>query len=97
MENVTEKRRAIRKEEDALVRFEGDDFLIYSRMLDLSEHGAFVATNYLLDPGTEINLVLTDSEGHEQPKNAKVIHSNSSKDKEGRRILGLGLEFKSSN
>ncbi|MCB0308438.1 MAG: PilZ domain-containing protein [Bdellovibrionales bacterium] len=94
MENIVEKRRAIRKSEDSLVRFEGDDFLIYSRMLDISDHGAFVATHYLLDPGTDINLVLTKPSGKEEPKAATVVHSNASKNKEGKKVLGLGIEFK---
>lgn len=88
-----EKRRAERKEEDCVIRFEGDNFSIYSRMLDISDFGAFVATNYLLDPGTEINLYLSEEPGQEKTKLATVVHSNSSKDKEGKRIMGLGLEF----
>lgn len=93
MENVIEKRRTTRRQEDSLVRFEGADFLIYSRMLDISDHGAFLATHYLLDPGTEIRLFIQEPQGKEHPMSARVVHSSSAKDKEGRRILGLGLEF----
>ena len=93
MENTLEKRRAERKEEDCVIRFEGDNFSIYSRMLDVSDYGAFVATNYLLDPGTQVNIYLNELPGTEDRRVATVVHSNSSKDKEGRKIMGLGLEF----
>lgn len=89
---MMEKRKEDRRTEDAIVRFEGADFSIYSRMVDVSEHGAFLATHYLLDPGTQIQVFLGE---RTDAKSATVVHSNASKDKEGRKILGLGLHFNS--
>ena len=91
MQAMMEKRRETRRDEDSIVRFEGDDFSIYSRMVDVSEHGAFLATNYLLDPGTQIHVYLEESP---RPKSAEVVHSNATKDREGRKVLGLGLRFR---
>ncbi len=91
----TEKRRSQRKALEGLVRFDGDNFSIYSKLADLSEHGAFVATHYLLDPGTDIEIHLYGVVGKESVLPARVVHSSTAKELNGSKTLGLGVEFDS--
>lgn len=51
-----EKRKYTRKSEISLVRFEGDNFAIYSNSKNISEGGMFLNTYYLLNEGTRLNL-----------------------------------------
>lgn len=93
MEQLIEKRRASRRKEETLVRFEGDNFLIYSRATDLSDSGAFLATYYLLDPGTRIQLALIDPSGAEESHSARVVRTMTRTDDRGGKAIGLGVEF----
>lgn len=88
-----EKRRDKRIEAQALVRFEGEGFVIYSRSTDQSRFGLFVATNYLLDAGSNIRVYLTDAQGNEASTIARVVHSTTPKYLDGSSVFGLGLEF----
>ncbi len=90
---MKEKRKAERKISETLVRFDGDDFSIYSKAVDLSSSGAFVATHYLLDPGTSIELHLFDASGSAASKPARVVRSSTRTDENGERTIGLGIEF----
>lgn len=93
MDQNSDKRRAGRIHNQKLVRFEGDNFSIYSKLHDISPYGAFLATHYLLEPGTRIKLSMIEEGGSETDREARVIHSSCSKMVEGQPILGLGLEF----
>lgn len=88
-----ERRKSPRKMEDTLVRFDGENFSIYSRATNVSAGGAFVATHYLLDPGTRISVHLIDPSGGEDVRMARVIRSESRTDERGEAQVGLGVEF----
>jgi hypothetical protein len=88
-----ERRRFPRRVGETLVRFEGDNFSIYSRATDVSERGAFVATHYLLMPGEEIELHLIDSAGGEAATRARVVRTISKKPERGEAVIGFGVEF----
>lgn len=88
-----EKRTVERKPCQKLIRFQGEGFHIYSRILDLSPKGAFVATHYLLDPGTPIEILLSTSDTDAAKGQARVVHSSTLKKNNGEEILGLGIEF----
>ncbi|MFH1261946.1 MAG: PilZ domain-containing protein [Pseudomonadota bacterium] len=90
---MEEKRRSPRMKEETLVRFEGSDFSIYSRATDVSERGAFLATHYLLDPGTRIHVSLIDPSGTEATVSAKVIRAMTQTNARGEMMIGLGVEF----
>jgi hypothetical protein len=90
---MVEKRKATRRREDALVRFDGDNFSIYSRATDVSDAGLFVATHYLLDPGTLIRLHLIDAAGAEESRAARVIRTMSRTNERGETTIGFGAEF----
>jgi hypothetical protein len=87
-----ERRRSVRRNEDCIVRMEGENFSIYSRAANMSERGAFVATHYLLDPGTEISLCLIDPEGRERTTEATVVRTSIESGEETPDV-GLGVEF----
>lgn len=93
----SERRRGKRRLEDMLVRFEGKDFSIYSKAKDISPFGVFVATHYLLDPGTEISLHLIDSDGSESTHSARVVRAISRNDSSEDTTIGLGVEFINEN
>jgi len=88
-----ELRRDPRLESEGLIRFEGDDFEIYSRIRDQSRYGLFVTTNYLLEEGTKLKVFLKDNDGNEAMTLARVVHATTPKAFEGEAVLGLGLEF----
>ena len=88
-----ERRRWQRKAEETLVRFEGDDFSIYSRALNVSDRGAFIATHYLLDPGTQIQFHMIDPNGAESRTAARVVRTNPRKSERGEVVVGFGVEF----
>jgi hypothetical protein len=92
-EPTMERRKAVRTKEETLVRFDGSDFSIYSRATDLSATGAFVATHYLLDPGTKINLNLIDPSGSEARHPAKVVRAMTQTNDRGETTIGIGVEF----
>ena len=52
-----------------------------------------MATHYLLDPGTQIQLYLLDSREGESKKDARVVRKVSDSPERGEAIIGLGLEF----
>jgi uncharacterized protein (TIGR02266 family) len=56
MASHEEKRKYPRRNETSLVRFEGDNFAIYSNSRNMSEGGIFLNTYYLLNEGTRLNL-----------------------------------------
>ena len=89
----SERRLSSRRVGETLVRFEGENFSIYSRALNLSERGAFVATHYLLDPGTQIELHLFDAVGGESATQARVVRTNAQKTERGDSVIGFGVEF----
>ena len=91
-ETVTEKRRSERVKGESLVKFEGSDFSIYSKVTDISEVGAFVATHYLLDPGTDIDVSIIDPSGKESIRKARVIRHTTDSDTKNSKV-GLGVEF----
>jgi hypothetical protein len=93
VEPMVEKRRSPRRKEETLVRFEGENFSIYSRATDLSDGGAFVATHYLLEPGTHIDLSLIDPSGAEAKHAARVVRSMTELNDRGELTIGLGVEF----
>ena len=93
MSGANEKRRTKRRREETLVRFDGNNFSIYSRAVNLSESGAFLATHYLLDPGTQIELHLFDSVGQESVTSARVVRAMTSGSGRGEATIGLGVEF----
>jgi hypothetical protein len=89
---MSNKRKEERIPQKVLVRFDGDDFSIYSKTRDLSEHGAFISTHYILSPGTEITLHLEAPEPME--KRARVIHLSLQGDnEEDVDNTGFGVEF----
>jgi hypothetical protein len=88
-----ERRKDVRREGETLVRFEGDNFSIYSRATNVSEGGAFVATHYLLDPGTQIQVHLIDPAGGESATAARVVRTSSQKTERGETTVGFGVEF----
>ena len=88
-----EKRRDPRIEDHGLVRFEGEGFVIYSKLADRSRFGLFVATNYLLDAGSNVRVYLKDDKGNEASTLARVVHSTTPKYFDGHAVMGLGLEF----
>ena len=90
---MEERRRWTRKAEETLVRFEGDNFSIYSRALNISDRGAFVATHFLLDPGTQIRFHLIDPTGAETHTPARVVRTNTKKSERGEAVVGFGVEF----
>lgn len=90
---IPEKRRASRRKEETLVRFEGENFSIYSKATNISEIGAFVATHYLLEPGTNIDFFVIDPDGKELSTLARVVRSSSTFDEKGQSVVGLGVEF----
>jgi hypothetical protein len=92
-DSVIEKRKAPRRREETLVRFEGAGFSIYSRATDVSERGAFVATCYLLDPGTPIRVSLIDPSGTEEEFPARVIRTVQGSESRGEATIGFGVEF----
>ena len=87
-----ERRKTARRSGDTLVRFEGENFSIYSRALNVSDQGAFVATHYLLDPGTQIALHLIDAAGGESATQARVVRTMA-KAEQGELSVGFGVEF----
>jgi hypothetical protein len=89
----SEKRKHPRKIGETLVRFEGENFSIYSRALNVSDQGAFVATHYLLEPGTEIALHLIAPNGTESATNARVVRTNTHRSEHGDTVIGFGVEF----
>jgi hypothetical protein len=89
----SERRRSPRRKGETLVRFEGENFSIYSRALDVSEKGAFVATHYLLDPGTRIHLHLIDPAGGESATQARVVRTATGAVERGEATIGFGVEF----
>lgn len=91
--STIEKRRENRNSGESLVCFEGDNFSIFSKLHDFSDHGAFIATHYLLDPGTQVTLSFIDGRLKDKKRSAKVIHSSAAKLINGKPIVGLGLEF----
>ncbi len=93
MAKEEEKRRSQRKREETLVRFEGENFSIYSKATDISDWGAFVATHYLLDPGTKIALHVIDTDGSESRTDARVVRSYVGNKDTGSTLVGLGIEF----
>ncbi len=88
-----ERRQSPRRKGETLVRFEGENFSIYSRALDVSEGGAFVATHYLLDPGTEIQFHMIDPAGGESATQARVVRTTSQTNERGEISIGFGVEF----
>ncbi len=88
-----ERRQSPRRKGETLVRFEGENFSIYSRALDISDHGAFVATHYLLDPGTQIEMHLIDPAGGESATHAKVVRTMSHTSDRGEVSIGFGVQF----
>jgi len=89
----TDRRRVPRRKEPTLVRFEGDNFSIYSRALDVSDRGAFLATHYLLDPGTAIQLHFLETPGGEVTTSARVVRTTTRTTERGEISIGLGVEF----
>jgi hypothetical protein len=87
-----ERRKSVRHNDDSIVRMEGENFSIYSRATNTSDKGAFVATHYLLDPGTEINLCLIDPDGRERITQARVVRTAVDTAEESDEV-GLGVEF----
>jgi hypothetical protein len=93
-DQMVEKRKAARRSDETLVRFDGDNFSIYSRATNISDVGAFVATHYLLDPGTMIQLsVIDSSSGAEERMPARVVRAMSETNARGETTIGLGVEF----
>ncbi|MCC7460482.1 MAG: PilZ domain-containing protein [Proteobacteria bacterium] len=89
---MSNKRKEQRTPRKVLVCFEGEDFSIYSKTRDISEHGAFISTHYILTPGTEITLHLEAAQPIE--KKARVVHLNISGDeKDDVDNTGFGVEF----
>lgn len=89
---MSDKRKEERVAQKVLVCFEGEDFSIYSKTRDISEHGAFISTHYILSPGTEITLHLEAPVPVE--KKARVVHlSLQGDDKDDVDNTGFGVEF----
>lgn len=88
-----ERRRSPRIVGEQVIRFEGENFSIYSRALNTSETGAFIATHYLLDPGTPLQLHLTDASGIESMTHARVVRTTTEKTERGEATLGMGIEY----
>lgn len=89
MSNQRKEERIAKK---VLVCFEGEDFSIYSKTRDLSEHGAFISTHYILSPGTEITVRLETPTQAE--KKARVVHlSLQGDDQDDVDNTGFGVEF----
>ncbi|MEZ4704665.1 MAG: PilZ domain-containing protein [Bdellovibrionota bacterium] len=68
------KRKDKRVEEKKFVCFEGEGFQVFSQTRNVSSHGAFISTHYLLEPGTEIEVTFVDDE-EKIPFKAKVVHT----------------------
>ena len=92
-QKVEEKRKHIRRLGETLVRFEGENFSIYSRATNISERGAFLRTHYLLEPGTRIQIHLIDPAGLETATPARVVRAMSDVSQRGEVSIGLGVEF----
>lgn len=89
---MSNKRKEERVAKKVLVCFQGEDFSIYSKTRDLSEHGAFISTHYILSPGTEITLHLEAPQPME--KKARVVHlSLQGDEKDDVDNTGFGVEF----
>jgi hypothetical protein len=89
----SERRRSARVKEPTLVRFEGKNFSIYSRAMDISKEGAFLATHYLLDPGTSIELHFVENREGSNSTSARVVRVTSRTVERGEICIGLGIEF----
>ena len=86
------KRKEERIAKKVLVCFEGEDFSIYSKTRDVSGHGAFISTHYILSPGTEISLTLEESLPIE--RKARVVHLSLQEDNtDDVDNTGFGVEF----
>ena len=89
---MSDQRKEVRHSKKVLVCFEGEDFSIYSKTRDISEHGAFISTHYILSPGTEITLHLEAPMQAE--KKARVVHlSLQGDDEDDVDNTGFGVEF----
>lgn len=92
-----EKRGFDRRDLRALVRFEGvvegEEFSIYSRAMNVSDGGVFLATHYLLDPGTELLLHIQDPSGLESVREAKVVRIAARADDADPFHTGIGVQF----
>lgn len=86
------KRKEERIAKKVLVCFEGEDFSIYSKTRDVSGHGAFISTHYILSPGTEISLRLEEALPIE--RKARVVHLSLQDEKsDDVDNTGFGVEF----
>jgi hypothetical protein len=89
---MSDQRKEERVPKKVLVCFEGEDFSIYSKTRDISDHGAFISTHYILSPGTEITLHLEAPQRIE--KKARVVHLSLQGDEEtDLDNTGFGVEF----
>ena len=52
-----------------------------------------MATHYLLDPGTQIEMHLIDPAGGESAKQARVVRTISESGERGEVSIGFGVEF----
>lgn len=87
---MSEKRKETRTLQKLLVRFDGEDFSIYSKTKDLSDHGAFISTHYMLNPGTEITLTLDETNIEKKARVVRIAGSSEEKDIDN---TGFGVEF----
>lgn len=92
-QDMTDRRKWARTDGETLVRFEGENFWIYSKATNVSPRGAFISTHYLLEPGTQVQLFLIDSLGNESTTVAKVVRTASENTVQGNVCVGMGLEF----
>ncbi len=91
---MSNKRKEERTAKKVLVCFEGEDFSIYSKTRDVSDHGAFISTHYILTPGTEITLHLEVEAPKPVAKKARVVHlSIAGDEKDDVDNTGFGVEF----
>ncbi len=90
-----EKRKSARKEDISLVRFEGENFSIYTNARNISPGGIFLNTYYLVNEGTRLHL------DFELPNTGKAIavdgevvwRGKSRSADKGDEVVGMGIKF----
>lgn len=87
---MIEKRKEIRTLKKILVCFSGEGFSVYSNTKDVSPHGVFISTQYLLTEGSVIQIQL-DQEVKE--KHGKVVWVSSKNSLADIDSIGFGVEF----
>lgn len=90
-----DKRKHPRRDEDALVRFQGENFAIYSNAKNLGSGGIFLNTYYLLNQGTRLNLQFeVPSTGKTVGVDGEVVWQGRTQNPQTKEeLVGMGIRF----